>query len=141
MKMITAGIALITVLVLSPVFADDSISPFGKIIWKEEKAPTVSLLYLVITVEKKDSLIDSIKEIVTATLPKALTIAKDYREKHKDVEFNVVYFIKTNRDNDWGYTSGFSIAQLEEMNALDKDKAQEKVIEHAWGMKKLGDIK
>ena len=141
MKITFAKITLITLLVLSPVFADDSLSPFEEIIWKEEKTPQISLLYLIISADEKTSWVDSVEEIVITTLPKALIIAKNYRERHKNVEFNVVYFIKTNKNNNSGHVSGFSIKQLEEMDALTKDKAREKVMEHAWDIEEFKNIK
>ena len=104
---------------------------FNEVFWKTDD-PHTHLLYLVVTEADAGSVPT---KAVVKRLRAALAVAR--QKRNRAVPFNVVFFVRRERNDRYGNVSGFSLEQLEEMAMKTPEEAERLVAQHSWMLEEL----
>lgn len=114
---------------------------FEQIVWVQNKAPQISLLYVLVPDVAKD--LDGVNKLVLGYAPLALREAEkltglDERKLPRfKGAFNVVFVVRQGKGEKHALATAFSAEQLKEYLSAPQERALKTIGRHAWGHQKL----
>jgi hypothetical protein len=120
---------------------EKALPEFEQVVWVRNKAPQISLLYVVVpeAAKKREDVDKLVMRYAPTALREAALITADNGKGRPRFSgtFNVVFVVRDKKGSKHATATGYSVEQLRECTTFPREKALRTLGTHSWMFQKL----